>query len=419
MTIKRMAILSVHASPLARLGGFKTGGMNVYVRELASELGARGIKVDIFTRFSAINQKKIDYSLGENVRVIHALAGPKQPLSPEDVYVHLQQFTAEIIAFTTQENVHYDILYSHYWLSGWVAQQLKELWRTPFVQMFHTLGHMKNRIAGSDPPRYYADARINTEMKIVRWADQLIAATPAEMAQLRWLYRADRRKITVAPPGVNTSLFHPIATEQAKERINVSPEERLLLFVGRIEPLKAVDTILDALHYIQVHQPLLLEHTRLIVIGGEPEDRELQRLQRMAAELNLAQIVDFVGARDQSQLPDYYAAATAVIMPSDYESFGLVALEAMASGTPVIASQVGGLAFLVHEGETGFLVPVRDPVTLAQRIAALLADPARAQRMGEAAARVAADYSWSAITDRLLPLFEQLADNRLLSRRKR
>ncbi|MDX1991458.1 MAG: glycosyltransferase [bacterium] len=421
MAISRIAMVSVHTSPLAPLGGKKTGGMNVYIRELAQELGRRGIGVDIYTRRTAPGQPDVDTSLGENVRVIHVFAGPAQPLDPNEVYPYLQQFAAGIIAFTTRHPARYDLVYSHYWLSGWVANKLKEVWNTPFIQMFHTLGHMKNRIDGSSKPSMRSmlpDTRITLENQIVAWADRIIAATPAEHAQLLWLYRADARKITIVPPGVDADRFRPIPREEAKARLNLSPEDQLLLFVGRIEPLKAVDTILEAINLIRQQQPEALEHTQVAIIGGDPDnpaDKELSRLRALTEQLNLADLVDFLGAKDHQWLAYYYAAATTVIMPSDYESFGMVALEAMASGTPVIASGVGGLAFLVEDERTGFLVPVREPAALAERIIALLTHPQQREEMGQNAAELARTYAWSNIADRLLPIFEDVAARRSAS----
>lgn len=405
MTIKRLAMLSVHTSPLAALGGSKTGGMNVYVRELARELGNQGVLVDIFTRRAAPDTPEVDTSLGKNVRVITVNCGPAAPMNPDTIYPHLQQFTAGVIAFATLQNLRYDFVYSHYWLSGWVAQKLKEVWGTPFAQMFHTLGHMKNRIAGETTS--LPDMRITGETKIVQSADRLIAATPAEHAQLLWLYRADRRKISIIPPGVDETRFTPIAQKEAKAALGMEARDRLLLFVGRIEPLKAVDTILEAINLLRHQCADLLQHTRFAVIGGTPDNPELSRLMSLSEQLKLGDVVQFLGAKDHTLLSTYYAAAEAVIMPSDYESFGMVALEAMASGTPVIASEVGGLAFLVRNGQTGFLVPTREPEALAEKICAFLSHPELRVRMGQNAALVARQYAWTTIAQKLLTVFEE------------
>jgi D-inositol-3-phosphate glycosyltransferase len=402
--IKRLAMLCVHTSPLAALGGSKTGGMNVYVRELARELGARGVIVDIYTRRAAPDTPEVDHSLGDNVRVISVPCGPAAPLEPNAVYPHVQQFTAGVLAFTMLNPVTYDFIYSHYWLSGWAANKLREVWGTPFAQMFHTLGQMKNRISGE--PITLPDTRILGETKLVEQADLLIAATPAEHSQLLWLYRADRRKIAIVPPGVDIAQFRPTGHYRARAALGLGDDERLLLFVGRLEPLKAVDTILLALERLRLSDPHTLAKVRFAIIGGAggPEGARLQALTR---ELDLGDRVSFLGAKDHAALTGYYAAATAVIMPSDYESFGMVALEAMASGTPVIATKVGGLAYLVRDAETGYLVPARDPGALAGRIATLVNDDLLRAELGERAAQAARNYAWPLIADRVLAAFEQ------------
>lgn len=408
MPLTRLAMLSVHTSPLARLGGEKTGGMNVYVKELAQEMGARGIQVDIYTRRSAPDQPASDTSLGSGINVIHVPAGPPRTISPDAVYPYLREFSTWVQNMAQRR---YDLIYSHYWLSGLAAEQLKAAWSIPYTHMFHTLGHMKNRIVPDHTPSLKPDLRITSELHIIKSADRIIAATPAEHSQLLWLYRADRRKIVIIPPGVNLSRFYPVPIEAAKMQLGIPLNMNLLLFVGRIEPLKAVDSILHALNILQQRVPHLLEQTIFTVIGGDPASHnevELQRLQVLTAELGLTQAVRFIGAKDQEQLHRYYAAALAVIMPSDYESFGMVALEAMASGAPVIASQVGGLAFLVKDGESGFLIPVREPEALAQRLCQLLSHPAEFSYMRLAAAERAKSYTWSAIADQLLAVFNEL-----------
>lgn len=414
MPIQRIALISVHTSPLAPMGGAKTGGMNVYIRELSRELGRQGICVDIFTRLAAPMESRIDAAIGENVRLINLAAGPLQPISPDEQYEHLSEFTANLMAFATRENLRYDIVYSHYWLSGWVAVKLKEAWGIRFAHMFHTLGHMKKRIEVKD---YQPDRRIMTEISILQWADRIIAATPAEQAQLRWLYRARRRQIVVIPPGVNTEQFNQaVSSEAARETLGLPLENNLLLFVGRIEALKAVDTILEALHVLRDKAPSLLRNLHFMIIGGDPisgRDQEMKRLQDLSVKLGIDQLVSFVGAKEQEELPLYYAAAAAVIMPSDYESFGMVALEAMSSGTPVIASQVGGLQFLVRDQETGFHIPAREPISLAECIIELLKDRSRTEDMGIAASRIAQEYAWSGIAQRLLTVFEDVACQKL------
>lgn len=419
-TVKRIAMLSVHTCPLAVLGGKKTGGMNVYVRELSREFGRRGIKVDVFTRSQnpcITHIKHINQTLGENARVIHIPTGPEEPLDPDQIFPYLPDFVANVRAFAEREGYGYDIIYSHYWLSGWAAHELREAWNAPVIQMFHTLGLMKERIANTPSSNELRDL---IETDIMSWADRLIAATPAERAQMLWLYHAQRRTIEVVPPGVDLSRFRPRPPAEAKARIGLRPDQKMLLFVGRIEPLKAVDTILEALAIIKGQQPTLLDNLVLSIIGGNPDDprhenAEMERLKEMRLSLGLDQLVTFLGAKDQDSLSDYYAASEALIMPSDYESFGMVALEAMASGTPVIASQVGGLAFLVRDGVNGYHVPVREPAALAERIRWLLAEPLERARLAANAAQSAQEYAWPEIADRLLRIFEAALPARSVS----
>lgn len=416
--VQRIAMLSVHTCPLATLGGKKTGGMNVYVRDLSKEFARRGLLVDIFTRSQDPCQPHINLSLAPNARVIHIPTGPETPLETIDVYPHLPQFVENVLAFARQERLTYDIIFSHYWLSGWAAHELRAAWEIPVVQMFHTLGHMKRRIEEDrelPPMQTIRDIRIFTETDIMSWADALVAATPAERAQMLWLYQADRRKIHIIPPGVDTAHFHPMDQNQAKDEVGVNTSSKLLLFVGRIERLKGVETLLRAVEIIRQQQPDLASNLQVLIIGGNPDEirneaSEMARLHQLTTQLGLHQVVSFVGARDQDRLRYYYNAADALVMPSDYESFGMVALEAMACGTPVIASEVGGLAYLIHDGQTGFHVPVREPQALATRIMSLLTDPCLHTKMGARAYAVAQQYAWPHIADRLLELFNSLYD---------
>ena len=406
-------MLSVHTCPLATLGGKETGGMNVYVRDLSREFSRRGIYVDVFTRSQNPQAPRIRDRLGYRGRVIHLPAGPERPYNKNRVYDHLPEFVEGVIQFAESERLSYNVLYSHYWLSGWVARALRERWGTPIVQMFHTLGHMKNRVAqrASD---LETDSRIEIESEIARFADRLVAATPAEKAQLTWLYGADPRKISVVSPGVDLGRFHPIDKSVAKSAIGVPEHHRLILFVGRIEPLKGIDTLLRAMAIVAKHHPDWLPNMCVSIIGGnlsqngQAENTEMARLQTLRAELGIGDMVTFLGAKDQDTLQNYYSAAEMVVMPSHYESFGMVALEAMACGTPVVASQVGGLAFVVRDGVTGFHVPERDPKALAEKIELMLKDETLRLRLGRRAACWAESYGWSAIADRLLGLFQPM-----------
>lgn len=411
---RRVAMLSVHTCPLALLGGKKTGGMNVYVREFSRELGRRGIHVDVFTRSQDDCQPRVRHDLGFGGRVIHIPAGPEKPIPVVEISNYLDEFVAGVVAFARAEGIEYDLIHSHYWLSGLVAEGLQAAWagHVPIVQMFHTLGQMKNRIALNDDQRAGPE-RIAGEKRIIKEiADLMIAATPAEIAQLSWLYGANTDRLRIAPPGVDLELFHPLPQDEAKAQVGIPAHHRNILFVGRIEPLKGVDTLFRAIALIQKRRPEAVQDVCVAVIGGDPwtpdPDDEMTRLQALRTELGILDTVAFLGAKDQERLPFYYAAADMVIMPSHYESFGMVALEAMAMGTPVIASEVGGLAFVVRDGETGFHVPSRDPEALAEKIYTLLTNPECRRMLGANAHYHARNYSWANTADRILPIYAEL-----------
>ena len=409
----RIAMLSVHTCPLAMLGGKETGGMNVYVRDLSRELIRRGHQVDVYTRSQDSTIPRVHNSLGQGGRVIHVPAGPEHPYSKHLVYDHLTEFTHGVMAQAEVDDIRYDVLHSHYWLSGVVAQELREHWDTPIVHMFHTLGKMKNAVA-QHPDEIEPARRIEMESQIVRFADALVAATPIEKEQLVRLYGANADRIHVISPGVDTERFHPIPRDTAKERIALCPDCCIILFVGRIEPLKGIDNLLHAIALVVECCPDLREWIRVPIIGGDPdrihEADEMVRLQDLREELGIEDVVTFLGARDQDMLQYYYSAAEMVVMPSDYESFGMVALEAMACGTPVIASDVGGLAFLVKDGRTGYRVPARDPDALAAKITRLLTNKGLQRRIGHRAACWAEAYAWPQIADRIEALYAEVMD---------
>lgn len=408
--LRRIAVLSVHTCPLALLGGKKTGGMNVYVRDYSRELGRQGVQVDVFTRSQDSCQPRVKHDLGYGGRVIHIPAGPEEPIPVAEISQYLDEFTAGVLQFAAEEDARYDVIHSHYWLSGLVAEKLQQAWpHAPIIHMFHTLGHMKNRIAFTESERAPQE-RIDGETRVLRIADRIIVATPAEQAQLNWLYGADMGKEVVIPPGVDLDRFHPISKIHAKERLGIPIADKNIMFAGRIEPLKGVDTLLQAMALIQMRYPAAIKNVCVAIIGGDPwsdsPDAEMARLQEMRLKLGIHDIVTFLGAKDQDSLPYYYAAAEMVIMPSHYESFGLVALEAMAMGTPVIASEVGGLAFLIRDGRNGYHVPSRDPEALAERIYELLVNEDCRVQLGLQARLDARQYDWKIIVEQLMVVYE-------------
>lgn len=405
-------MLSMHTCPLAMLGGKNTGGMNVYVRELSRELGRRGWAVDIFTHAQSLERPAVIH-MARNVRVIHVQAGPVEHVDKNELEQYVPEFADNVISMVAEAGIQYDVIFSHYWLSGLVAERLREAWDTPVMQMFHTLGRMKNHVAQRTEDQEL-DSRIAGERHVMAMADRLIAANPIDRQHLLELYEADPRKIEIVPCGVDLSLFRPIAQEEACEELGIPEGKKLFVFVGRIEPLKGVDTLLRAMARLVETRPAWRQRLMLAIVGGSAEEEaeeltaEMRRLRDLREELGIRDIVTFLGAQGQETLPYFYAAAEAVVMPSHYESFGMVALEATACGTPVIASEVGGLTYTLHNGENGFLVPPRRPDVLAEKMAELLETPALRERMGQVGVERAIRFGWPSIADQILATVRQL-----------
>jgi len=405
-----IAMLSYHTCPLAILGGKNTGGMNVYVRELTKHLGILGVHVDVFTRSENEHVPHVSHDLGYGNRVVHIPAGPEITLSKQALLEYIPIFSQGILDFSREKGIKYDLIHSHYWLSGMAAEILKNAWSVPIVQMFHTLGLVKQSIARSDDERE-GQYRIDGEIQVIDNVDRIIASTKSEVSQLTTLYDADIAKVRVIPPGVDTCRFYPIPQDEAKEAIGIPTNDRMALFVGRIEPLKGIDTLIQGM--ARLKQNCLNCPHYLVIIGGEPYlspealSTEMSRLQKLCRELGMEEVIIFAGKRGQDTLPYYYSAAEVVVMPSFYESFGMVALEAMACGTPVIASEVGGLRFLVKEGITGFFVPKEDPVLLAERLTQILMNDDLRKEMGERAASYAKEYDWTNITKEIIKVYDE------------
>ena len=409
-----IAMLSYHTCPLATLGGKDTGGMNVYVRDLTRYLGRLGIHVDVFTRSQDEHVPHVLHDLGFGNRVVHVRSGPEVPRPKDELENYLPQFVAGIEDFSEIKDLKYDLIHSHYWLSGLAAGKLKSKWNVPVVSMFHTLGLMKQRVA-RNAVEAEGGYRIRGEKEVIKLSDRIVAATPAEMAQLQWLYNADGAKIEIIPPGVELSRFYPIPEDEAKEYVGIRPCDKMLLFVGRIEPLKGIDTLMKAIAIMREKDVDVC----LAVIGGETDtsaacqNEEMERLKVIREQIGLADLVAFLGKRSQDTLPYYYSAAEAVVVPSHYESFGMVALEAMACGAPVVASEVGGLAYLVQDGVTGFTVPSDDPEALAGKLIVLLQDKKLREQMCNNAVEFVQNYSWRNIAARVAELYESLVGVKL------
>jgi D-inositol-3-phosphate glycosyltransferase len=415
----RVALISFHTSPLATLGGKDTGGMNVYVREVARELGRRGIATDVFTRSQGNESLRIDPRLGANTRVIHVPAGPQIALPKHALHQYVPDFAEWVCRFIAQPDEAqagppYDVIHAHYWLSGLVAESLRRCWGVKFVMTFHTLAELKNQIATREQDRE-SDLRLRSECHLCDVADRITANTHVEKMQLVRLYGARSSRIRIVPPGVDLARFRPIEQGYARKVIGIPAQTRLILFAGRIERLKGLDTLFQAVAMLRQHRPDWdWRNVSVAVIGGDPSEagqranEEMARLHSLRSSLGLDDVIIFLGARDQDALQYYYAAAEVLVMPSHYESFGMVALEAMACGTPVIASDVGGLSVLVQHHKTGLRVRANDPAELARAIERLLDDDALRRRMGHAAACYAEGYSWQKVVDLLLDVYGEL-----------
>ena len=396
MNDPRVAVISVHTSPLDRPGGSKAGGLNVYVLELSKGLASLGWDVDIFSRATSARTPEVT-EIAPGVRAIHLRAGPARPLSPEATYRHIESFERAVIDFNRRDGAHYDVVHSHYWLSGLVGERLKAAWRVPHVAMFHTLGEIKNRASRSENE---SPLRIRSEASVIEGVERVICATEHEKALLVQLYRADRTKIAVIPLGVDLDRFRPLDKDSARQALGFK-DERIILFVGRIEPLKGVDILINAAALLESD----IECSVLIVGGDERSRVEVAELRSLASDLGIGHRVAFIGAVDHDKLPLFYNAADVCVVPSHYESFGLVALEAMACGIPVVASRVGGLTGTVKDGETGYLIPWLCPEPFAERIEMLLENESLRHNLGETAREVVGRYRWENVAASIVDVY--------------
>jgi D-inositol-3-phosphate glycosyltransferase len=417
----RVAMLSVHSSPLARLGGKEAGGMNVYVRELARELGSRGIPVDIFTR-SQDRRVPLIEPLSCGARVINLHTGPAAPYDKNWVLTYLPEFVSRVRCFAEGEDLSYDVIHSHYWLSGEAALRLRRSWGVPVVHMFHTLGAMKNSVARSDAETETSQ-RIAIERRLMHDVDAVVAATPLDRAQMVWNYNAPIDRIQVIPCGVDLRRFRPEERAPARAQFGLRDNDLVLVLVGRMEPLKGMDALIRAVAVLSERRPEWRERLRAVLVGGDGEERqahwngEQRRLDGLRHELGVVEQVRFFGARPQEQLPALFSAADVVTVPSHYESFGMVALEALASGAAVVASNAGGLALTIEDGRSGLLFPVDDQIALAAQIERLLDNAQFAATLREGARRRAADFAWPTIARRMTNLYEDVRTTRRDTRR--
>lgn len=406
--LRRVASISVHTSPLATLGGKDAGGMNVYVRELSCHMAQLGLPVDVFTRRTDPLTPEVT-EICDGVNLISITAGPPEPVDKNQLFDLLPEFAEQMALYSMREAVRYDVVHAHYWLSGWTAALLKRYWNTPYSLMFHTTAHMKNIV--SPQSEHETSLRATIEEKLVGMADSIIAANPDEAADLIWRQRCKSEKICTIPPGVDTELFHPLDRQQCRAELGIALDEQMVLFVGRIDPIKGLDTLLGALQYLRESDA----PARLHIVGGDLDSEghpmgALAHFVERARERGCDDRLTFWGSQRQDRLPMFYSAADVVSVPSRYESFGLVAVEAMACATPVVASRAGGLTFTIEDGRTGYLTPIGDGREHGRRILDLLEDDRRRQAFGLAARSSALRFSWHSVASSIFHVYERLAE---------
>jgi D-inositol-3-phosphate glycosyltransferase len=405
--LPRAAMLSVHTSPVDQPGVGDSGGMNVYIRSVATRLEQRGIDVDLFTRCRGGEDHETKH-LTKHAHVVSIKAGPCEPIPKAELPRYLPEFLGGVIQHSRMNDRRYDLVHSHYWLSGWVGNALHDLWDVPLVSSFHTLGKVKNYLLASgempEPPE-----RIAGEMRVIGASERILAPTPAEAGQLVGLYRADPDHIRIVPGGVDHAMFTPRDRERSRNRLYLRGL-RMALFVGRLQPHKGPDIAIRTVAAAIAHDPVATRDLQLAIVGGPSgtDVGEIDRLMDLIAALGINDRVMFFPPQPQERLADFYAAADVVLVPSRSESFGLVALEAQACGTPVVAARVGGLPFVVEDGRTGFLVDGHDPSEHAQRMLDVLRDASLQSRLGDEAAHRALRFTWDVTADEVARVYRDI-----------
>lgn len=410
---KTIAWISEHASPLATLGGVDCGGQNVYVAEMARHLAKLGYKVDVFTRKeSATCEKVIEWM--KNVRVIHIQAGPEDVVIKENLLPYMDEFACNMTRFIEKTDIKYDVLHANFFMSGVVAARLKKRFKIPFVITFHALGLVRKQ--HQKEADKFPEERSDIERRLVQEADLVLAECPQDRDDLISLYDCPPQKIRIVPCGFSSKEFSPVNQVHARQALGLDLNEKIVLQLGRMVPRKGVDNVIAALAKLK-HSPHKL---RLLIVGGETDEPdpaknpEIARLQKLANDLGVLSQVTFTGRRQRQVLRYYYAASDIFVSTPWYEPFGITPLEAMATGTVVVGSNVGGIKYTVVDGQTGFLVPPKDPEALANRIDVLLNSDRLLEHMRKNAfKRVNALFTWEKVALQCLNIYEELVTERI------
>jgi glycosyltransferase involved in cell wall biosynthesis len=404
--LRRIAMVSDHASPLAPPGSIDSGGQNVYVACLARELARSGYLVDIFTRRDAMGQRQLVHWC-DNIRVIHVPAGPPHYVPKEQMLPYMGAFARFVTRFTRCQQARYDVVHANFFMSGMVARHLKQVLGIPYVITFHALGQVRRLAQGAADA--FPLARLRIEATLIREADRIIAECPQDRFDMEQLYGAPPGRIAIAPCGFDPRELWPLPAARARARLGLAQHKFIVLQLGRIVPRKGIDNVIEALSILRRQHAV---DAQLLVVGGEAEQHadaaapELQRLRALAARLGVVDHVLFTGRKGRSELRYYYSAADAFVTTPWYEPFGITPVEAMACARPVIGSDVGGIKSTVVDGDTGFLVPARDPEALARQLAVLHDNPALARRMGILGRRRACRfYTWRTVAEQAVAIY--------------
>ena len=395
----KIALISVHGDPAINIGEEEAGGQNVYVRQIGEALARQGWQVDMFTRRSDPEQAEmVEHS--DNCRTIRLTAGPQKFVARQKIFDYLPEFLESFLQFQHQHKTMYHLVHTNYWLSAWVGMEIKKRQIVRHLHTYHSLGAVKYKSINTIP--IIAKTRLEIERQCLETADAIVATSPQEKEHMRSLV-SKKGKIIVIPCGTDIECFGSVSQEEGREKLNFNPEEKIILYVGRFDPRKGIETLVRAVGEQRVKQH---QNLKLVIVGGSTpgrkDGRERERIEKIVRELAIDDITIFPGRVEHHDLADYYAAADVCVVPSHYEPFGLVAIEAMASGTPVVASEVGGLKYTVVDRETGLLVPPKNQQAFAEAIDLILSDKSWCKELGQnAKERVKSKFSWDGVASQL------------------
>ena len=405
---KKIAFISEHASPLAVLGGVDSGGQNVYVAEICKQLAQQGYSIDIYTRKDSQSIPEVVYWL-PGIRVIHVKAGPAENVPKELLLGHMREFAASMVRFIKDNNLKYELIHANFFMSGWVASRIKSKLNIPYVITFHALG--KIRMIHQKEKDAFPVARLDIEQLIVHDADHIIAECPQDEQDLIEHYHADPEKITIIPCGFSSDEFYPFSKLRARAELGLAKDDLILLQLGRVVPRKGIDNVIRAMGRLKDIPKL-----KLLVVGGADDipdfdnDPEFKRLQEIAAYEGVSNKVHFTGRKNRDELKYYYRASDFFISTPWYEPFGITPLEAMACGTPVIGSDVGGIKYTVQHQKTGFLVPPHDPDTLALAVREGISCPLQYRSLcRNSLTRVNDFFTWESVARQARELYQRVA----------